>query len=167
MTHTAETLCACRVQRSSAWAVAAILSAGLLFPTRCAAAEQNLLKNPGFEIVPPGMDNPPNWATRADSVGRAVLTDKDVHAGRYGIAIPAHTSVEQKVESVAAGAYLARCWIKSESEQPVTFLLQDSDRPWAAYTCSEIKVPRDQWVQIEAFCAMDRSSSSGSDDHRK
>jgi len=39
-------------------------------------------------------------------------------------------------------------------EQPgPTLLLQDPDRPWAVYTCSEIKVRRDQWVQIEAFCA--------------
>ena len=88
-----------------------------------------------------------------------MVTDKEAHGGRHAIAIPAHTSVEQKVDSVLPGAYLARCWVKSESEQPVTFLLQDSDRPWAGYTCAEIKVPKDQWVQIEAFCALDQDGS--------
>jgi hypothetical protein len=135
------------------------LFAGLLCTSSDAAAEQNLLKNPGFEDVAPGGDTPPNWATGADSMGKAVLTDKGAHAGQHGVAIPAHSTVEQKVGAAAPGAYVARCWVKSEAEQPVTLLLQDPDRPWAAYTCSEIKVPRDQWVQLEAFCALDRNSS--------
>jgi hypothetical protein len=135
------------------------LFAGLLCTSSDAAAEQNLLKNPGFEDVAPGGDTPPNWATGADSMGKAVLTDKGAHAGQHGVAIPAHSTVEQKVGAAAPGAYVARCWVKSEAEQPVTLLLQDPDRPWAAYTCSEIKVPRDQWVQLEAFCALDRSGS--------
>jgi hypothetical protein len=135
------------------------LSTGLLITSPRAGAAQNLLKNPGFEDAASGVDTPPNWATRSDSLGKAVLTDKEAHAGRHAVAIPAHSSVEQKIDSAAPGAYLARCWVKSEAEQPVTLLLQDSDRPWAAYTCAEIKVPRDQWVQIEAFCALDRSGS--------
>jgi hypothetical protein len=135
------------------------LFAGLLCTSSDAAAEQNLLKNPGFEDVAPGGDTPPNWATGADSMGKAVLTDKGAHAGQHGVGIPAHSTVEQKVGAAAPGAYVARCWVKSEAEQPVTLLLQDPDRPWAAYTCSEIKVPRDQWVQLEAFCALDRSGS--------
>jgi hypothetical protein len=135
------------------------LFAGLLCTSSDAAAEQNLLKNPGFEDVAPGGDTPPNWATGADSMGKAVLTDKGAHAGQHGVAIPAHSTVEQKVGAAAPGAYVARCWVKSEAEQPVTLLLQDPDRPWAAYICSEIKVPRDQWVQLEAFCALDRNSS--------
>jgi hypothetical protein len=132
---------------------------GLLLASPGAAAGQNLLKNPGFEDAASGADTLPSWATGADSMGKAVLTDKGAHAGQHGVAIPAHSTVEQKVGAAAPGAYVARCWVKSEAEQPVTLLLQDSDRPWAAYTCSEIKVPRDQWVQLEAFCALDRNGS--------
>jgi len=159
MKHTAKELCAGRLRRIPASAMTAILSAGLVLAYAGAAAEQNLLKNPGFEDAAPDTDTLPNWATRPDSMGKATLTDKASHAGRHGVAIPANSSVEQKIDSAAPGGYLARCWVKSESEQPVTLLLQDSDRPWAAYTCVETKVPRDQWVQIEAFCDLDRQGS--------
>lgn len=159
MIHTEKRLCACRLDRSPAWAAAVILSAGLLITNPGAAAEPNLLKNPGFEDAASGADAPPNWATGADSMGTAVLTDKGAHAGQHGLAIPAQSTVEQKVGAAAPGAYVARCWVKSEAEQPVTLLLQDPDRPWAVYTCSEIKVPRDQWVQLEAICALDRNGS--------
>jgi hypothetical protein len=123
------------------------------------AGEGNLLKNPGFEETAPAPDSPPNWVTTTDSAGKATLTDKAAHAGRNALAIPAHSSVEQKLDSATAGAYLARCWVKSESVQPVTFLLQDSDRPWAGYALAEIKVPRGRWTQLETFCALDRNGS--------
>jgi hypothetical protein len=148
-----------RVQPYTAWAAAVILTSALLFTTRGAAAEQNLLKNPGFEAAASDVGAPPNWATRTDSAGKVTLTDKEAHEGRCAVAIPAHTAVEQKVDSAVPGAYIARCWVKSESEQPVTVLLQNADRPWAAYACAEIKVPRDQWFQLEAFCALDRNGS--------
>ncbi len=147
------------VRLRPARAGAMILFAGLLLAVRGTAAEQNLLKNPGFEEAAPGTDNPPNWTTSAGSARKATVTSTGAHEGRNAIAIPARTAVEQKVDSVLPGAYLARCWVKSESEQPITFLLWDSDRPWASYTCAEINVPRDQWVRIEAFCALDRSGS--------
>ena len=159
ITDAPESFGAQRVKISLAQAAAIFLFAGLLLTTRSSAAEQNLLKNPGFEEAGSGRDNPANWTITSDSAGKATVTDKEAHAGRYAIAIPAHTSVEQKVGSLQPGAYLARCWVKSESEQPVTFLLRDPDRPWAAYTCAEIKVPRDQWTQIEACCALDLTGS--------
>ena len=132
-------------------AAAVVLAASLLITTRGTATEQNLLKNPSLEEAAPAKDNPPNWATTTGSLGKATITDKEAHGGRSALAIPAHTSVKQKVDALQPGAYLARCWVKSEAEQPVTFLLWDAERPWAAYTCAEIKVPRDQWVQVEAF----------------
>jgi hypothetical protein len=124
-----------------------------------AAAELNLLKNPGFEETAPGLDNSANWSTTADSARKAAVTDREAHGGQHAIAIATHSALEQKVDSVLPGAYLARCWVKSESEQAVTFLLQNPDRPWTAYTCAELKVPKDQWVQIEAFCAVDQDGS--------
>jgi hypothetical protein len=141
------------------WAAALVLSAGLLVTARGTAAEQNLLKNPGLEESAPAKDSPPSWTTTTGSLGKATVTDKGAHGGRSALGIPAHTSVEQKVDALQPGAYLARCWIKSESEQPITFLLRDDERPWAAYTCAELKVPRDQWVQIEAFCPLDLGGS--------
>jgi hypothetical protein len=140
-------------------AAAVVLAASLLITTRGTATEQNLLKNPSLEEAAPAKDNPPNWATTTGSLGKATITDKEAHGGRSALAIPAHTSVKQKVDALQPGAYLARCWVKSEAEQPVTFLLWDAERPWAAYTCAEIKVPRDQWVQVEAFCPLDLGGS--------
>jgi hypothetical protein len=159
MTHTTETFCLRRGQRPTAWAAAIIFSAGLAATTGGAAAEGNLLKNPGFEETAPGIDDPPNWVTTTDSAGKATLTDKEAHGGRNAIAIPAYSCVEQKLDSAAAGAYLARCWVKSQSEQPVTFLLRDSDRPWTGYALAEIKVPRGQWVQLESFCVLNQNGA--------
>lgn len=148
-----------RLRGFPALAAAGILMAGMLFINPVSAAEQNLLKNPGFEDAASGAATLPNWATSAESMGKATFTDKAAHAGQQSVAIPAHSAIEQKINSASPGAYVARCWVKSGAEQPVTLLLQDTGRPWAAYTCAEIKVPRDQWVQIEAFCALDRAGS--------
>ena len=148
-----------RFPGESGWVAALMCSATLLLSIARVAAGENLLKNPGFEEAASGTDSLPSWATRADSAGRAMLTEKGPHSGQRGVAIPADTAVEQKIDSAAPGAYVARCWVKSESEQPITLLLQDTDRPWAAYTCAEVKVPKNQWTQIEAFCVLDKKGS--------
>ena len=67
--------------------------------------------------------------------------------------------MEQRLDPAPAGAYLARCWVKSPTEQPVTFLLQDSGKPWAAYALAEIRVPAGQWVQLKSFCALNHNGS--------
>ena len=121
-----------------------------------APAAVNLLKNPGFEEAAHAPGNPPNWLSKADDARGVEVSDQGPHAGQRCLTIPAHTSVEQRVERVAAGAYVARGWIKSKTAQPVTVLLQDPDRPWAAYTCTEVQVPANQWVQVESFCSLDR-----------
>jgi hypothetical protein len=122
------------------------------------AQAQNLLKNPGFEETGPGL-TPGGWTNCNDSVGQVVVSEKEAHGGKNSLAIPAETALEQKISHAEAGAYLARCWVKSESEQAVTFLLQDPDQPWMAYNCAEIKVPAGRWVKIESFCALDRNGS--------
>ncbi len=138
----------------SAWPT--VFCASLVFATDLTVCGQNLLKNPGFEEDIPSTGTTPNWTTTADSVAKATVSDTQARSGSKAIAIPANTSIEQRVDSLQAGAYLARCWVKSEAEQSVTFLLRDSDEPWTAYTCAEIRVPRDQWTHLEAFCALDR-----------
>jgi hypothetical protein len=118
--------------QASKWAV--ILSACLLFPATGpqAQAQENLLKNPGFEEGASRENSVPNWTSMAEGAGRAQLSDTQPKSGRQCLAIPAHTAVEQKVEKAEAGAYVARCWINSQSEQSVTLILEDADRPWAA-----------------------------------
>lgn len=159
MKHSSNTFCAQRFPGSAAWAFAALLFVTFLCVARGWAGEQNLLKNPGFEDAASGLDNPPNWTTTVDGAGKATLSDKEAHGGKYAIAIPEQTAIEQKSAPATAGAYLARCWVKSEAEQPVTFFLRDADRPWAAYNCAELKVPQGKWVQVEVFCALDRNGS--------
>ena len=129
----------------------------MVFMITARAPGENLLKNPDFEKNGAEGDVPADWATTTDSAGKAALTDTDAHTGKKSVALPPNTSLEQKIDSVPAGPYLARCWVKSESEQSVTFLIRNSEAPWAGYTCAELKVPSDKWTQLEAFCVMDRS----------
>lgn len=159
MKQSSKPFCSPRLHCSTAWAFLVLLSAGLLGAPRSTAAEQNLLKNPGFEEPASGQDALPGWTTTTDAAGKAMLSDKEAHAGKFAAAIPAHTAIEQKLASVAAGPYLARCWVKSEAAQSITFFLRDADRPWAAYNCAELKVPQGKWVQVEVFCALDRKGS--------
>jgi hypothetical protein len=132
------------------------MCASLLFPAILTGAEANLLKNPGFEQTSVGTENSPNWTTASESASQVQITEKEAHGGQKAMAILGNTSVEQKVDSLPAGAYLARCWIKSEADQSLTFLVRNPDEPWAAYNCAEIRVPRGQWTQIQTFCALDR-----------
>ncbi|MDB6036404.1 MAG: hypothetical protein JWM99_245 [Verrucomicrobiales bacterium] len=117
----------------------------------------NLLRNEGFEEAAADPASPPGWRTVKDSADKTKLTETGAHKGANAIAIPKRSAVEQSVSSVQAGAYLARCWVKSEAEQRLAFILQDPARPWAAYNYSEISVPKGQWTQIEAFCVLDRN----------
>ena len=122
-------------------------------------AGENLLKNPGFEEPSPDNHTTPHWAVTTDSQSLAQLTDQEAHAGRHAILIPANSSIEQQVTNLPAGSYLARCRVKSQSEQYVSLILENPARPWAAYNYSEIKVPKGQWTQIEAACSLDRDGS--------
>jgi hypothetical protein len=122
-------------------------------------AQENLLKNPGFEEMAADRETPPGWAATADSKTPATASELEAHAGRRCLAIPANNSVEQHLEKAKAGAYAARFWVKSGAEQRVTAILSDPARPWAVYNCAEIKIPKGQWTQAEAFCPMDRDGS--------
>ena len=94
---------------------------------------------------------------RRGGPGPITLSSTEVHGGRKAVSLPPNTSVEQTIHSTPAGAYLARCWVKSSSAQTITFFLRNPEEPWVSYTCAELKVPADQWVQLEAFCALDHS----------
>ena len=143
-------------QSCAALAISTITS--LLAVANADAGEQrNLLNNPGFEDSSVG-GNIPGWTTREDSAGKAAVSDTAARSGAHGLAIPANTAVEQKVEATA-GAYLARCWVKSQQDQTVTLLLQDPDRPWSAYSCEETKVHAGEWVQLQVFCALNRDGA--------
>ena len=124
-----------------------------------AGAEPNLLQNAGFEEPADNTGGPPHWSTAAGSNGKLQVTDQAPHGGRQALAIPAHAAVEQKVASAKAGAYVARGWVKSEADQTIALLVQDTNQPWVGYTCAEIKVPGNQWVQVETFCSLDKDGS--------
>jgi len=135
------------------------LPACLLLALALLPARGNLLQNPGFEDPPSAGGAPPAWEPVGSGAPQITVSDREAHDGRQSAAIPAQSAVEQRVGNAEAGAYLFRCWVKSESEQPVTILLQDPDRPWEAYSCSEFKAPKNQWMQLEAFCALDRKGA--------
>ena len=97
------------------------------------------------------------FGDRKCAAGSAILARQGPHNGQHSLALPSHTAVEQRSESCPAGAYLIRAWIKSEAEQAVTILVQNSDRPWLAYSCSEHKIPKNQWVQVHTFCSVDEA----------
>jgi hypothetical protein len=118
-------------------------------------APENLLQNPGFEADGPG----PAWTTPGFSETNPKVSDQQPHSGRFALTIPARSAVEQTVGNVRAGAYLARGWVKSPVAQSVTLMLQDPKRPWAAYACAELKVPKSQWTQIEVECPLDQDGS--------
>src|SRR2546428_268133 len=88
--------------QTSKWTV--ILSTCLLFSAAGpqAQAQENLLKNPGFEEGASKEDRLPNWTSLAEGAGRAQLSDKQAKSGRQCVAIPAHTAVEQRVEKAEA-----------------------------------------------------------------
>lgn len=136
--------------------ITALACAGLVSGACLGARAQNFLRNPGFEEAGSGPGTLPAWTTAPESAAQATLVEREAHSGTKAIAIPANSSVEQKVDSLAAGAYLARGWVKSEADQSVTFMMRNPDQPWAAYTCAELKVPRDQWTRVEVFCPLDQ-----------
>jgi hypothetical protein len=136
-----------------------------VLPTACllfalaalpARAQGNLLQNPGFEETPGSDGAPPGWVRTGAGVARITVTDKEAQEGRQCVAIPAESAIEQRIEHAEAGAYLLRCWVKSESDQPVTLLLEDPERPWEAYSCTELPTAKNQWTQLQAFCVLDK-----------
>ena len=121
-------------------------------------AAPGLLKNPGFEEGSI-QELPTGWKATADSAQKATFSEKSPHGGQRSLAIPAQSAVEQLVENVPAGAYLASCWVKSEAAQKVTIVLSNPARPWAVYNCAEISVPQGEWTRIESFCNLDRDGN--------
>jgi hypothetical protein len=121
-----------------------------------ALAQENLLANPSFEAAAPADGLPPHWEQIGEDGARITVTDKEAHEGRQCLSLPAQCAIEQRIENAPAGAYVLRCWVKSESDQLVTLCLQDHDRPWEAFSCAERQAPKDQWTQLQAFCVLGR-----------
>jgi hypothetical protein len=139
--------------------VAYVLPLWIPAMTTTAAEPPNLLKNPGFEESSVAGGPPAEWVTRKDSSGKALISEKEFHNGHFAIALLPQTALEQTILSAAPGAYTIRGWVKSESAQSLTILLQDTVQPWVGYTCAEIPVPAGRWIQIEAFCVLERPGS--------
>jgi hypothetical protein len=136
-----------------------VLATGMVLYAFGTNAATNLLQNAGFEEPADKTGTPPRWITVAGSTGKPQVTEQAFHSGRQALTIPARAAVEQKVDSVKAGAYITRGWVKSAVDQTIALLVQDTNQPWVGYTCVEIKVPSNQWVQVEAFCSLDKDGS--------
>jgi len=143
------------------WRRALFLPAGLVIAltVQPVIAQENLLTNPGFEESALADGSPPGWERVSQNAAHITVIDKEAHEGRQCVSIPAQCAVEQRIANAPAGAYVLRCWVKSESEQPITLLLQDPDRPWEAYSCAECKAPKNQWTLLQAFCVLDEQGS--------
>lgn len=95
----------------------------------------------------------------AGTSGKLQFLEEACHCGQRSLIIPAHAAVEQTVPSLKAGAYVARAWVRSETAQTISLLVQDTNQPWAGYTCAEFKVPAGQWMQVETFCSLEKDGS--------
>lgn len=127
-----------------------------MIASRSIASESNLLRNAGFEEMTANPASAAGWSTRSDSTGKPLVSSQEAHSGMRCLAIPGRSAIEQSIPETKPGAYLARCWIKSQADQRVTLVLQDPARPWKSYSWSEIKVPKGQWTQIETFCVLNQ-----------
>ena len=143
------------------WRRALSLPACLVFAfaVQSVLAQENLLKNPSFEESAREDGTPPNWERSGPNSARVAVADREAHEGRQCVSIPAQCAVEQRIENVPAGAYVLRCWVKSESDEPITLCLQDPDRPWEAFACAELQAPRNRWTRLEAFCVLDQKGT--------
>ncbi len=148
-------------RRCREWRRAVALPVCLLFALafQPAGARGNLLQNPGFEETPRDGGAPPAWERIGPGAAQITVTEKEAHEGRRCLAIPAQSAVGQRIENAEPGAYLFRCWVKSELEQTVTLLLEDPDRPWEAYSCAEATALENQWIQLQAFCVLDQKGA--------
>ena len=155
MTRT-ETQSAKRQSRMTVGMLSILLATGMVLGAFNASAQTNLLQNSGFEEPVDSAGNLPHWGTMAGGGGKLQLAGQGSHSGRQSLVIPAHTAAEQTTESVKAGGYIARAWVRSETAQTVSLLVQDTNQPWAGYTCAELKVPANQWVQVETFCSLEK-----------
>ena len=140
---------------ATAFMLTTALSIGMALTVFSAAAAPNLLQNAGFEEPPDSTGGLPHWTTPAGRNGTSQLTDQAPHSGQKALVLPAHVAVEQTVGAAKAGAYVARGWVKSQVEQTIALLVQDTNQPWVGYACAELKVPANQWVQVETFCSLD------------
>jgi hypothetical protein len=155
MTRT-ETQSVKRPRQGAAFRFSLLLAAGAVLIAFNATAQTNLLLNPGFEEPADSAGNPPHWSLMTGGSGKLELTAQACHCGRQSLVIPAHTALEQTMEPAEAGGYLARAWVWSETAQTVSLLIQDPNQPWAGYTCAELQVPANQWVQLETFCSLEK-----------
>jgi hypothetical protein len=146
-------------RQGTAWLLSSLLAVATATSVFGASAETNLLGNPGFEEAADNAGTLANWSAMAGSGGRLQLTDQSPHGGKQALVIPVRTAAEQKAGSAKAGPYVVRAWVNSQADQPISLLVQDANQPWAGYTCAEIRVPANQWTQIETFCSLEKDGS--------
>jgi hypothetical protein len=140
-------------------AMACMLTTGMLLGAFSVTAAPNLLQNAGLEEPADNAGNPPHWTALAGRNATAQLTNQAPHSGEQALILPAHMAIEQTVQTAKAGAYVARAWVKSQAEQSISMLVQDTNQPWVGYAYAEVKVPANQWAQVETFCSLEKDGS--------
>ena len=143
-------------RRVTACVLPSLLATGTVLNAPGTSAGANLLQNPGFEAPRGNTETPPHWSTTAG--GQPRVTDQIFRGGGQALGIPVRSLLVQRVESVKAGACLARARVKSEAQQTISLLVQEANQPWAGYACAEIRVPGNEWVQVETFCSLEKVS---------
>ena len=134
-----------------------ILSAGLSIPAL--AAETNLLQNAGFEESADASGGISRWTLPVGVSAKPQLTDQTPHDGKQALILPAHGAVEQNIASAKAGAYVARAWVKSQTDQTLSLLVQDPNQAYLGFTLAEVRVPANQWTKIETFCSLQKDGT--------
>ncbi|HLP77978.1 MAG TPA: hypothetical protein VK327_13795, partial [Candidatus Paceibacterota bacterium] len=136
-----------------------VLIAAVVLSAFSTTAATNLLQNAGFEEPADASGYPPHWTTMTGSNGKLQFLEQACHCGQQSLIVPAHNAVEQTVPSLKAGGYVARAWVKSDAAQTIALLVQDANQPWAGYAYADVKVPANEWVQVETFCSLQKDGS--------
>jgi hypothetical protein len=146
-------------RRKSAWVLSSLISAGLTASALGADTVPNLLQNPDFEAAPDATGALSHWNIPAGANVKPLLTEQFPHGGKQALTLPAHAAVEQTVNAAKAGPYMARAWVNSQIDQTIALLVQDPNQPWVGYAYAEVRLPANQWTQVEAFCSLQKDGN--------
>lgn len=134
-----------------------LLIVGISIPAL--AAETNLLQNAGFEESADASGGISRWTLPVGVNAKPQITDQTPHDGKQALILPAHGAVEQNIASAKAGAYVARAWVKSQTDQTLSLLVQDPNQAYLGFTLAEVRVPANQWTKIETFCSLQKDGT--------
>jgi hypothetical protein len=145
--------------------IAALLGAApWLRPAVAAGAEENLVRNPGFEVGKPG-ELPSDWGQQLENeaTGTVALVDTLAHTGKQSLRIE-HTNDKGYIHpnhelTLPPGVYAYRLWARSDTEIPFEMQVYDT-RSWGGLgvpddlqvngmTGQQFSLRKDTWQRCE------------------